>query len=68
MLLSLGLILFALCDIVVGLAAGANIYIPVKEGGIIDSIINAPINLSWLFYLPSQVIIALYNVTRKGII
>lgn len=68
MLLSLGLILFALCDIVVGLVAGANIYIPVKEGGIIDSIINAPINLSWFFYIPSQVIIALYNVTRKGII
>lgn len=61
-LLSIGLVLFALCDTVVGLAAGANIYIPVEEGGIIYSIINAPINLVWLFYLPSQVIISLFSV------
>ena len=64
-LLSIGLILFALCDIVVGLSSGANVYIPVKEGGIIYSIINAPINLAWLFYLPSQVIIAMFGVINS---
>lgn len=61
-LLSIGLVLFALCDIVVGLSAGANVYIPVKEGGIIQAIINAPINLAWLFYLPSQVLISLFSL------
>lgn len=64
-LLSIGLVLFALCDVVVGLSSGANVYIPVKEGGIIYSIINAPINLAWLFYLPSQVIISIFGVLNS---
>jgi len=62
---SIGLVLFLLCDTVVGLSSAANVYFPVKEGGFIYSIIHAPINLAWLFYLPSQVLISLFGVINS---
>ena len=57
-LFGIGLILFAICDFLVGLDF-LYIYINIPDNSIIDRIISVPINLAWIFYLPSQVLIAL---------
>ena len=63
-LLSIGLIFFLLCDTVIGLQVAAGGYLPIAEGGALHNLIFAPFNLAWLFYLPSQVLIALSS-TKK---
>lgn len=56
-LFAIGLIFFLLCDTVIGLQVMAGAYLPIPEA--LHRIIFAPFNLAWLFYLPSQVLIAL---------
>ena len=56
---SIGLVLLLLCDTVIGLQVAAGNYLPIYEGDFIYSIIFTDFFLSWFFYLPSQVIIAL---------
>ncbi len=59
-MLTLGLILFALCDINVGIAGLKEIYSDgFKEGSLLYWIANADIDLIWLFYIPSQTLIPL---------
>lgn len=58
-----GLILFMLCDICVGLT-NASGYLNIPE--YIINIITGRIDLVWLFYIPSQVLIFLSFVRRKG--
>lgn len=53
------LVLFILCDTVVGLQVASNRYLPIQEGSLLHRILFVGFNLSWLFYLPSQVLIAL---------
>jgi len=55
---SIALILFLLCDITVGLSASGD-YISIPPDSIIGKILALPVNLAWLFYLPSQVLIVL---------
>ena len=62
-LLAIGFVCFLLCDTVIGLQVAAGAYLPIPEGSVIHNIIFMPFNLSWFFYLPSQVMIAL--TTRK---
>ena len=57
--LSIGLVLFLLCDTVIGLQVMSGGYLPIPEGSLLHNIIYAPFNLAWLFYLPSQVLISL---------
>ena len=66
-ILSVGLCLFLLCDTVIGLQVAAGAYLPIAENGILYRIIFMNFNLSWFFYLPSQVCIALTaaNMDRK---
>lgn len=52
------LILFLLCDLVVGLSVSDN-YLSISSYAIIGRILDIPINLAWFFYLPSQVLIVL---------
>ena len=53
------LVLFLLCDTVIGLQAAAGAYLPISEGALIYKIIFMDFHLSWFFYLPSQVLIAM---------
>ncbi len=56
---AIGLILFILCDIVVGFNSAIGVYISVPETSIIYKIAFAPFNLAWTFYVPSQTLISL---------
>lgn len=58
-MLSIALVLFLLCDTVIGLQVACGAYLPIGEESLIYKIIFMPFNLSWLFYLPSQVLISL---------
>ena len=60
-LFALGLILFVLCDTVIGLNSAIGVFISVPETSILYKIAFAPFNLAWVFYLPSQVLIATYQ-------
>ena len=65
-LLCLGLILFALCDINVGLAVLNDLYGgSFSEGSIIHSILYSGVDLAWIFYLPSQAVIPLTILSSK---
>ncbi|MCQ2564492.1 MAG: lysoplasmalogenase [Clostridia bacterium] len=59
-LLAFGLLCFLLCDTFVGLnvAIGAG-YLPIAESSIIYKIAYADFNFAWLFYVPSQTLLAL---------
>ena len=65
-LFAIGLVLFLLCDTVIGLQVAANAYLPIAEGSLLYRIIFMDFFLSWFFYLPSQVLIALSGL-RKDI-
>lgn len=56
---AIALVLFLLCDTVIGLQVACGAYLPIGENTLLYRIIFLPFNLSWLFYLPSQVLIAL---------
>lgn len=58
-LMALGFVLFILCDTVIGLQVAAGGYLPIPEGSFIHNIIFSGFHLSWFFYLPSQVLLAL---------
>lgn len=58
-LLAIGFVLFLMCDTVIGLQVMAGIYLPISENSWLYRIIFMNFNLSWFFYLPSQVLIAL---------
>lgn len=58
-LFAIALILFLLCDTVIGLQVAARGYLPIAEGSILHRIIFMSFNLSWFFYLPSQVLISI---------
>lgn len=60
----IGLLFYLACDTLVGLSMSFP-YLTFVEGGIIDSIIHFPLNLIWMFYLPSQVLITL-SALRKS--
>lgn len=58
-LLAIGFICFLLCDTVIGLQMAAGVYFPIVEDSLIYRVIYMDFHLSWFFYLPSQVMIAL---------
>ena len=58
-LLAIGFLLFILCDTVIGLQVAAGGYLPIPEGSFVHNLIFSGFHLSWFFYLPSQVLIAL---------
>ena len=67
-LFAIGLVLFLLCDTVVGLQVASSGYLPIVKGSLLYKMIFPNFNLVWLFYLPSQVLIALTslkNTTKK---
>lgn len=64
-ILTIGLILFALCDINVGLSVLNDMYVGgFPEGSLLYELINADVNLIWVFYIPSQTLISLTLIMR----
>ena len=57
--LSVAFVLFLLCDTVIGLQVAAGAYLPIGEETVLHNILFMDFNLSWMFYLPSQMLIAL---------
>jgi uncharacterized membrane protein YhhN len=64
-LMAMGFVLFILCDTVIGLQVAAGGYLPIPEGSLIHKIIFSGFHLSWFFYLPSQVLLALSSRKTK---
>ena len=58
-----GFALFALCDAVVGLQVAAGGYLALPQA--LQQVLFCDFNLSWFFYLPSQVCLALCSRTKK---
>lgn len=64
-LLPIAFLLFILCDTVIGLQVAAAAYLPIAEGSVLHNLIFMDFNLSWFFYLPSQVLIALSSLQKE---
>jgi uncharacterized membrane protein YhhN len=64
-LLAIGFVLFILCDTVIGLQVAAGGYLPIPEDSLIYNIIFSGFHLSWFFYLPSQVLLAISAAKKK---
>lgn len=60
----IGLLLFILCDIMVGLNNISD-YIDINEASFFNSLINNAAFIAWVFYFPSQAILALSIITNK---
>lgn len=67
LLFSIGLILFILCDICVGLSVANGVYFDVPA--FLHFLIYPPFDLTWFFYLPSQTLIGLFLAihNQKGV-
>lgn len=64
-LLAIGLLMFLLCDTVIGLQVASEGYLHIGEDTLLQKIIFPPFDLAWLFYLPSQALIALSAARPK---
>ncbi len=58
-LFAIGLLLFLMCDTVIGLNVMAELYIPSFSESGLYAVLNPEFNLAWAFYVPSQTIITL---------
>lgn len=66
-LAAIGFLLLILCDTVIGLQVACDTYLPIGEDSLIYKIIFMDFHLSWFFYLPSQVQLALsVGLKKKG--
>ncbi len=61
----MGLLLFSLCDLQIGIAILNDSYINVSNNIILNFLSNPPFNFAWLFYVPSQTLIALSVINDK---
>lgn len=61
---AIGLLLFSLCDLSVGLSVLDEIYINIPNESFLYRIVHPGFNLAWLFYVPSQALIALSNIKK----
>lgn len=60
---AIGLLLFAFCDIFVGLSLIGD-FINISTNSIINKINALPLNMAWLFYVPSQTLLALSTIKK----
>ena len=56
-LFAIGLLIFCFCDILIGFEFLGD-FLPVSETSIITKITDIDLNLAWVFYVPSQTLIA----------
>lgn len=64
-LFSTGLVMFALCDIIIGMQNGTD-YLPIQNGSFMEWILRPGFPLAWMFYLPAQSLIATSAVFERG--
>ena len=57
--LAIGLLLFALCDIIIGLRSADGYYIFLEENSLLEKMIHSRFDHAWFFYIPAQTLIAL---------
>ena len=65
LLFSIGLACFAMCDLFIGFSVLNDSYIELKEGTLLYFLANPGFNIAWIFYIPSQTLIALSNINFK---
>ena len=63
-LMAVGLVFFALCDTVIGLIV-MKAYLPIPPDAFLYRILYPGFNLAWVFYVPSQALLALSLWQRK---
>ena len=63
-LFAVGLLLFAICDALIGLSFVENIF-ALPDGNFIDILWSLPVHLESMFYQPSQVLLALSVLTAR---
>ncbi len=64
-LFAIGLVLFLLCDTVIGLQTAAGAYLTISENSLLYKMIFMDFLLSWFFYLPSQVLISMSTIKNE---
>ena len=65
-MLTIGLVLFGLCDINVGLSALNDMYMGgFPEGSLLYNLMHTEADLIWIFYIPSQTRIPLTWMCRE---
>lgn len=62
--LAVGLLLFILCDTVIGFSF-IDAYLPIPETSFIYKIIHPGFDLAWAFYLPSQALLAVSLLPKR---
>ncbi|MCQ3035559.1 MAG: lysoplasmalogenase [Bacilli bacterium] len=65
LLFAIGLVLFILCDINVGMSVLIDNYISVSSDSLIYQIFHPNFNVIWMFYVPSQTLITLNVLFSK---
>ena len=63
-LLAIGLILFLCCDVFVGLSLIEG-WLPLTKGSILYALAHPGFNAAWLFYVPSQTLLALSVLPQR---
>lgn len=58
LILPIGLLLFLFCDIFVGFGNLGG-YLPIEPGSLVAWLAYPPINMAWVFYLPSQTLLGM---------
>lgn len=65
LLFAIGLCLFIVCDLFVGFSSAAGVYFNLLPTSLLYKIVFVDFNIIWLFYAPSQVLIALYVAIKN---
>ena len=63
-LFAIGLLLFILCDTVVGLSM-IDGYLPVSQDSLIYKMTHPGFNLAWVFYVPSQTLLSISLLPKR---
>lgn len=63
-LFAIGLLLFVFCDIFVGFSMLGG-YLSLPDTPFIRFLVSPPLNMAWVFYLPSQVLLSLSLISYK---
>lgn len=65
LIFALGLVLFALCDLFIGFGVLGSSYLTLEQGTLWYWLAHPGFNLAWLFYVPSQALLALSLLKTK---
>ncbi len=63
-IMAIGLLFFILCDIFIGLL-NIGPYFTIQEGTVLYSILYSGIDFAWIFYVPSQILLAISLLPTK---